>query len=182
VRDPSLRTLVIGLNLYMASQNCYLSNVKFPLLSRRVDQNQRFTLATAAASRPKQWNGVIPAARITRVHGTQVVEHDDARVGLGGPGTGAEDVEQLVDIVESVPLQQWPKHEDVEEVLREQPLRGKNPVSVIGLSLFADTGTIEPLLSDLVRFQVLDVVYFAPLVLPDQVMSTCITCTIDWLK
>ncbi|KAK3318790.1 hypothetical protein B0H66DRAFT_603356 [Apodospora peruviana] len=44
-RDPSLRTLVIGLNLYMASQNCY----------------HFFTLAdtAAAAGRPKQWNGVI---------------------------------------------------------------------------------------------------------------------------
>lgn len=59
VRDPSLRTLVIGLNLYMASQNCHVSNIKFPLLGRRVDQNQRFTLATTAAGRPKQWNGVI---------------------------------------------------------------------------------------------------------------------------
>lgn len=59
VRDPSLRTLVIGLNLYMASQNCHVSNIKSPLLGRRVDQNQRFTLATTAAGRPKQWNGVI---------------------------------------------------------------------------------------------------------------------------
>lgn len=59
VRDPSLRTLVIGLNLYMASQNCYVSNIESPLLGRRVDQNQRFTLATTAAGRSKQWNGVI---------------------------------------------------------------------------------------------------------------------------
>lgn len=36
MRDPSLRTLAIGLNLYMASQNCYVSHGKFPLLGKRV--------------------------------------------------------------------------------------------------------------------------------------------------
>lgn len=57
VRDPSLRTLAIGLNLYMASQNCYVSSVKNPLLNRRVDPKAK-TLNTAAG-RPQQWNGVI---------------------------------------------------------------------------------------------------------------------------
>jgi len=56
VRDPSLRTLVIGLNLYMASQNCKVSSIKNPLLQPRsphqlqVDDHDH---------QPQQWNGVI---------------------------------------------------------------------------------------------------------------------------
>ncbi|KAB5577639.1 hypothetical protein GE09DRAFT_1213862 [Coniochaeta sp. 2T2.1] len=61
VRDPSLRTLAIGLNLYMASQNCNVSSVKNPLLNRRADPQRLMTAASAdaAAGRPQQWNGVI---------------------------------------------------------------------------------------------------------------------------
>lgn len=60
VRDPSLRTLVIGLNLYMASQNCQVSSVKNPLLNSRVDGRLAATkMKVAGAGRPKQWNGVI---------------------------------------------------------------------------------------------------------------------------
>jgi len=70
MRDPSLRTLAIGLNLYMASQNCYVSHGKFPLLGKRVSTNRQFALVdgvegntTATGSgvgrAVKPWNGVI---------------------------------------------------------------------------------------------------------------------------
>lgn len=55
VRDPSLRTLVIGLNLYMASQNCFVSSAKNPLLNRRVEHQPQ----AVASGHPQQWNGVI---------------------------------------------------------------------------------------------------------------------------